>query len=134
MQGGFGVVVKINTGTLTAVANLIDVDYPKFKKYIAEMTGHDSAGGYYEAVATGKRRLEAFPMTLGWDIVETTHAAIITAFDSDAPVGFSIEDPDGDEVIAFDAHIEEIMRISKQEDGMKAEILVHPTGAPTITP
>jgi hypothetical protein len=36
-QGGFGVQLKITvSATLTAVANLVDVDFPKFKKFIAE--------------------------------------------------------------------------------------------------
>ncbi len=133
-QGGYGVVLKIMvTTTLTAVAHLIDVDFPKFKKYLAESTGHDSTLGYYTATATGKRRLEPFPAVLEWDSAAPTHAAMQTAFDSDAAVSMSIQDPNGDEVIAFSAHIEEVERVGKQEETYKANVLIHPTGAPTIT-
>jgi len=48
-------------------------------------------------------------------------------------VGFSIEDPGGQEVIAFDAHVQKILRIGVQDDLYKAEILLQPSGAPTIT-
>lgn len=75
-QGGFGVVLKINTGSLTAVTGVTNVDFPEFMKYLAESTGHDSSGGYYEAVATGKRRLNPFPVEINWDTAEATHAAI----------------------------------------------------------
>lgn len=134
VQGGYGVVLKIMVSTtLTAVANLKDIDFPKFTKFVAESTAHDSTSGYYTAVATGKRRLEPFTATLGWDDSDTTHAAIVTAFDSDAAVSMSIEDPGGAEVIAFSAHIEAISRIAKQEDEYVAEVSIHPTGAATIT-
>lgn len=135
MQGGFGVVAQIEvTATLTTVVNLLDIDFPKFKKFIAEATGHDSAGGYYEAIATGKRRVETFKVTLGWDVSNATHAELLAAFADEAPRNWTIADPDGDETIAIAVHVEEIQRMSKQEDGYKAEVLLHPTGAPTITP
>ncbi len=131
-QGGMGIDLKIHDGSaLASVVSLLDVEFPKFKKFIAEITGHDSAGGWYESVDTGKRRLESFKATLAWDA--TAHAAVLTAFTGTEPVACSIEDPDGDEVIGFDVHIEEIQRMGAQEDAMKAEILLHPTGEPTIS-
>jgi hypothetical protein len=133
-QGGYGVQLKIMVSTtLTAIAAMKDVDFPKFTKFLAESTGHDATSGYYTATATGKRRLEPFTCLLEWDSVAATHAAIVTAFDSDSAVSMSIQDPDGVEVIAFSAHIEAITRISKQEDTYQAEVAIHPTGAPTIT-
>lgn len=47
-------------------------------KFIAEATGHDSDGGYYEAVATG-RRIETMQATLFWDSSAATHAAVLPA-------------------------------------------------------
>lgn len=132
-QGGFGLVVKINTGSLTAIANVVDAEFPEQRQTLAEITAHDSTSGYREYMATGLRELASFKMTLIWDESETTHAAIVTAFGSDASVGMSIEDPAGAEVIAFDAFIEVIGRISKAEEAYQAEITVQPTGAPTIT-
>lgn len=134
-QGGFGVVLKIMVSTtLTAVANLLDVDFPRLLKYVAEATGHDSSGGYYEAISTGKRRAEPFRAVLAWDVAETTHSTIVTAFEADTAVSMSIEDPDGAEVLAFSAIIEAVGRISRQEDVYQAEVMIHPTGAVTITP
>jgi len=132
VQGGFGLDLKIHDGTdLASVVKLLNVEYPKFKKFIAEVTGHDSTGGWYEAVDTGKRKLEGFKCTVAWD--PTAHAAIMTAFTGTAAVACSIEDPAGDEVISFSVHIEEIQRMGDQEDALKAEVLLHPTGAPAIS-
>ena len=54
-QGRLWSSIKINTGSLTTIVGVTDVDFPEFMNYVAESTGHDSSGGYYEAVATGKR-------------------------------------------------------------------------------
>jgi len=48
-QGGFGVVLKIMISTtLTAVTNLLDVDFPETEKFLADMTAHpaSAASGY----------------------------------------------------------------------------------------
>jgi len=134
VQGGYGVVLKIMVSTtLTAIANVLDVDYPRLMKYIAESTAHDSTSGYYEAIATGKRRAEPFTARILWDDSETTHTAIITAFASEAAVSMSLNDPDSSETLTFSAHIEAIGRIAKQEGNYEAEVVIHPTGAVTIT-
>lgn len=133
-QGGFGVQLKIMVSTtLTAVANVIDVDFPKFKKFLAESTAHDSTSGYQTWVATGKRALESFTCTLLWEDSVTTHAAMVTAFSADTAVSMSIQDPDGNEIIAFSAHISGMERMSKQEEAFTCEVEIQPTGAPTIT-
>lgn len=132
-QGGFGLACKIDvSGTLATIA-VLEAEFPEFTKFLAESTAHNSAGGYREMTASGKRALEPFSWTLGWDTSDTSHAAVVTAFDSDASVTFSIADPDGDEVIQFEAHVERIGRISAQEDILKAKVKISPTGAPTIT-
>lgn len=129
-QGGFGVTLMLNG---TAIVQVEDIDELVFAKIIAEATGHDSDGGYYEAVATGKRKIEAFGCTLLWDSSAPTHAAVIAAFDDDAAQQFDWSDPDGDETIQFLAHVENIGRVSAQEDAYKASVLIHPTGTATIT-
>lgn len=135
VEGGFGLSVKIKiTSTMTAIAELLEGEIPEFEKFVAEMTPHSATGGYATYVATGKRKLNEFKITLGWDSDDSTHAAIIAAFDSDSPVDMSVVSPDGtDETIAFSAHITKIGRIAEQEDGYKADVTIQPTGAPTIT-
>lgn len=136
IEGGMGLQVKITVGTsLTAIANLLEgSELPKFKKFIAEATPHNATCGWAKRVATGKRSAESFKVVLGWDKDETTHAAIRTAFDSDSPVNMNVIAPDGtDETIAFSAHIEEIGRMTGQEDAYTAEVMITPTGKPTIT-
>ncbi len=133
-QGGFGLDCKITVGTtLTSIAHILDCEFPKFVKVIKEFTGHDATEGWAEWIASGKRKMEKFKMTLGWDSADSTHAAIVAAFDADTSVNMSIEDPDGVEVIAFAAQVETLDRISEQEDGYKCEVEVQPTGKPTIT-
>jgi hypothetical protein len=129
-QGGFGVLLKIGGATIVSVTN---VDFPAFRKFIAESTGHDSSGGYYQSVATGKRRLEPFSAEINWDAAAVTHIAVLAAFNAEAPVAMVISDPDSVEDIAFSAHVEAISRVSQQEDRYYATVEFHPTGAPTIT-
>lgn len=133
-QGGFGLTVKIDVSeSLTAIATILDGEIPRFKRYLAEFTAHDSTSGYDEYISTGRRGLDKFKLTLGWDIAESTHAAIVAAFDAEDAVEMSVEDPAGVEVIAFNAFIEEIGRIAKQKEGYTAEVVIQPTGAPTIS-
>jgi hypothetical protein len=134
LQGGYGLIVKISiTAVLTAIAELLDGEIPEFEKYIAEMTSHSATGGYAVFVATGKRKMNEFKITLGWDSDDVTHAAILSAFDSNASVNMSVTSVGTDEVIAFAAHVTKVGRISPQEDGYKCDVTIQPTGAPTIT-
>jgi hypothetical protein len=136
MHGTHGVKVKITVGTvLTAVTNLLSATFPEQLKYLAEMAAHPTTGatGYTEFVDTGLREMGEFEVELGWDTSQTTHAAMLTAFAATAPVNMSIEDPTGDEVIAFSAHIRSVGRLAANKDGYKARVRIRPTGAPTIT-
>ena len=133
--GGFGLQVKITVGTsLTAITYVLEgSEMPKFKKFIAEATPHSSTGGWAHRVATGKRSAESFKLVLGWDSDEATHGALVTAFDSDSSVNMNVVSPGTDETIAFAAHIEELARLPAQEDAYKAEVMISPTGKPTVT-
>ncbi len=132
--GGFGLTVKIDiSSTLTALTYLLDGEIPEFEKFIAEATPHDSTNGYAQFVATGKRKMNEFKVTLGWDSDEATHAAVLAAFDSNDPVTMQVISPGADETIEFSAHITKIGRVAAQEDGYKAEVTIQPTGSPTIT-
>lgn len=129
-SGGYGMTLTFNG---TAVVGVDSVDEILFSKFIAESTAHDSAGGYYEAVPTGKRRIEPFGMSIFWDINDGTHSDILDGFDADTSDQLSFADPDGDETIEFNAHVESIGRISEQEDAYRANVSIHPTGTATIT-
>jgi predicted secreted protein len=133
IQGGYGAVLKIEvSAVLTAVVHVMDYEFPEFEKILADVTAHDSPGGYAEWIATGKRKLNEFTCKLLWDPDATTHAAVQAAFDSDDAVGMSCEDPDGNEVIAFDAHISKLGRIAEQEEGYTCDVTIQPTGIPVI--
>lgn len=131
-QGGFGAVLKIDVSGLTAVTHVKDFEFPEFEKILADITAHDSPGGYEEMIATGKRKMNEFTCTLVWDIGETTHAAMVAAFDSDDAVNMSTEDPDGLEVITFAAHVQKLGRIAEQEEGYQCEVTIKPTGIPLV--
>jgi len=132
--GGFGLTVQITvSAALTAIADLVDGEIPEFEKFLAEMTPHSASGGYAVHVATGKRKMNEFKITLGWDSDAATHAAILAAFDSNDPVGMAVITPGADETITFSAHVSKVGRLSPQEDGYKCDVTIQPTGAPVIT-
>jgi predicted secreted protein len=132
-QGGYGAVMKIDvTAVLTAVVHVVDFEFPELEKVLADVTAHDSPGGYSEFIASGKRTMNEFTVKVVWDRSEATHNAIQAAFDSDLPVGMSVQDPDGSEVIEFEAHVKKVGRIAEQEEGFMCEIAIQPTGLPTI--
>jgi hypothetical protein len=131
-QGGYGAILKITTSGLTAVTHVVDFEFPEFEKILAEITAHDSPGGYAEHISTGKRKVNSFTCRLTWDITETTHAAIVAAFDSDNTTAMSVEDPDHREVIAFNGHVSKLGRIAEQEEGYSCDVEIQPTGNPTI--
>lgn len=135
-QGGMGLVCKITvSNTLTALVHLqTGSSLPEFEKILKDVTGHDAAGKYAKLIATGKRKANPFNVKLLWDASEATHAAVQAAFDSDDPVAMSVESPDGNEVLAGEAHINKIGRTSEQEDGYMANVQVSPTGQWTVTP
>jgi hypothetical protein len=134
-QGGFGVKVRITiASTLTAIIGVREVDLPKFEKVLAESTAHDAAGGYATYIDTGKRMINAFTITVNWDKLAATHAAVITAFNGTTAVNMNVEDPAGQETIAGAAFIKTIGRVAEQEEVYSCEVEIQPTGQWTITP
>jgi predicted secreted protein len=109
------------------------MEFPEFEKIVADVTAHDSTGGYAEYIATGKRQLNSFKVTLGWDSAAATHAAVKTAFAADTTSTIVAADPDAVESISFSAHITKLGRIVKQEEGYKCDVEIQPTGVPTIS-
>ena len=132
-QGAFGIALKINTGSLTAIVKLIDLEFPTQEKIIDEMYTHDATGGYLRRIASGARKLGTFKATLIWDDTAATHAALITNLNADTTVGMSMNDPDSQENIAFNAHVAILKRIGKPTEAFKCEVEIAPDGAPTIT-
>lgn len=131
IQGGFGLQLKLNG---TAIVNMVELDQLRFVKFLQEISGHDGAGGYYDAQPTGRRSLEPFNCTLVWDRTEATHAAVVAAFTSNSASSFAWSDPLAVETIIFNAYIGAIGRISLQEDAYFASVQIMPTGAPAIKP
>ena len=133
-QGSFGVDLKITVSTtLTAIVGVTDVTFPEQVAEVADVTPHDATSGYRVKIKTGVKELTPFTATLNWDIDETTHTTTLTAFGSDASVNMTIEDPAGDEVIAFAGLVTRIGRVSPLSGGYSARVEITPTGAPTIT-
>lgn len=133
VQGGFGCLLKINTGSLTTIVNIEDIDDWVLDRIIAEISAHDSTGGYAEFVPSGKRMMNPLSFTCVWDDAETTHQAIITNWAAETTVGFSLSDPDGTETLSFSGYIKTIGRMSKQEGAYRAKITLQPTGVVTLT-
>ena len=129
-QGGFGLGLTLNGTTVVGVDS---VDEILFRKYIAESTWHDAAGGFYTAVETGKKRIDPYGVSMFWDVNAATHADVLAKFEGTAEVQMTFSDPDGDETIEHMAILEQLGRIAAQEDAYRANVLVHPTGTATIT-
>ena len=136
-QGGYGLKAYI-AGTVggtatTAIVGIMDADFPEQERTVFDFTAHDSPDAYAEFVATGKRKLNPMSMTLKWDDLAASHAAILTAFASNVSTNFEIEDPLGQEKIFFAGQITKIGRVSKQDEGYTCKIEIQPTGKPTIS-
>ena len=132
VQGGFGSVFKIKvTSTLTAVTHATDIKWPEFEKMLVDVTAHDSPGGMAEWIATGKRKMNSFEVTLAWSKDDATHAAILAAYNADPAVAMSVQDPDGDEVISFNGHVQKLGRVTEQDGYMQMKVTIQPTGLGT---
>lgn len=132
-SGGYGVTVKIEiSSVLTAIADVADVEFPEFEKYLADSTSHGSTGGYVEYISSGVRECKEFKMTLTWDKTANTHAALVTGFNSDSTVNMSIMDPKGQETISFAAHIRKLGRVAKIKAKYECTVTIQPSGQPTI--
>ena len=130
-QGGYGVHLKVAG---TAVAHIMDLEFPEFEKIISDVTAHDSPGGYAEYTASGLRKMNTFKITLLWDAVGTpTHAALVDAFESDNTVALVLADPDNIETITVNGHVTKIGRVTKKEEGYTCDVEIQPTGIPVIT-
>lgn len=129
IQGGFGVTLTIAG---TAVYNLLkDVSFPEQERLVAEATPHNATGGYAVYVSTGKRKLNEFTVTLGWN--KASHTTLITNMGTVVPAAFTIASPNADETIAFNGFVTKVGRISEEEGAYTAEVTIQPSGVPTIT-
>ena len=132
-QGGFGLVCKIKiSSTLTAIAKIIECDFPETEKMVEDVTAHDTPNGWAEYIASGMRKVAAFDVTLLWDKTLATHGAIQTAFDSNSPVDMTISDPLVTETLTFKAIVTKLGRMSKKQEAFKCKVSIQPTGAVTI--
>ena len=126
--GGFGIAVTIGG---TALTYLIDGEIPEYEKIIAEATPQNATSGYAVFVATGKRKLNEFKLTLGWDITEVTHAAVMTNLNNTALQTFVLTTPGSDETLTFSGFVTKVGRVAEQEDYYKCEVTIQPSGAPS---
>jgi hypothetical protein len=131
-QGGFGAELGIGTPAV-AIMHIEEYEFPEFEKILKEVTAHSSPGGYAEWLATGKRQLNEFELTVTWDRDQATHEAILAAFDSEDPVQLTASDPDSREEIAFMAHVHKLGRTTDQEDAYQCKVGIQPTGQPTLS-
>jgi predicted secreted protein len=130
--GGFGCVLRINTGSLTAIVDVVELKWPEQERTVADITAHDSTSGWAEYIATGMRKMSEFTATVVWDDVVATHAALLTNLNASTAVGMDMRDPATNETISFSAFVTKIARSGEPDDAFKAEITFQPTGVPTI--
>lgn len=128
--GGYGASLTIAG---TAIAHIMEMEFPEFEKILSDVTAHDSAGGYAEYTASGKRQMNSFKVTLLWDALSGTHGQLVDAFESNSTVTFVAADSASNEDISFSGHVVKLGRVSKQEEGLSCDVEIQPTGIPTIT-
>lgn len=131
-QGGFGAKIRIGEAPGDVIVHVEEFEFPELEKLLVEVTGHDSPGGWAEYIETGKRRANAFNLTITWDRTQSTHQAVLAAFEAEGPVPMSVADPDEIETIIFDAKISKMGRITDQEGAYQCEVEIQPTGPVTI--
>lgn len=132
-QGGFGAQIKIEiTNVMTAVVNAKEISFPELEKVLADITAHDSPGGYAEWMDTNKRKMNEFTLKIGWDADEAAHAALLAAYEATTPAQFSVSNPDHTEVLVFDGWVRKVGRAVEQEDEYTCEITIQPTGIPQL--
>ena len=128
-QGAFGSEIRIEVSSvLTAVAYAQEINFPELEKVLAEITAHDSPGGWDEQIDTGKRKSGEFTLKLTWDPDEETHAAILAAFDATGSLRTVLTPPDKAEYLGFEAFVQKVGRIVEQEEGYACEVTFKPTG------
>jgi len=139
--GGFGVTLYIGDGDLsstpdyTAIAKVQDVGDLKSSLVMAETTAHDASGGYYDAIPTGKRKIDPTSLTLVFDPDQATHqnasGGIEYAHHQQTKLAFKVRWPDDSSYFACDAYVESFTWQAKQTDKWTAVAVLHWVGTPT---
>ena len=133
-QGGLGVKLKITvSAALTAVANVEEVEFPELEKIMADITAHDSGGGWDETIPSGRFNSSEFEATLTWNADDSSHAAITAAFGSTVSMPMSIEDPAGVEVLAFNGFVTKMGRVAELDEAYRCKVTFKATGPINIT-
>jgi predicted secreted protein len=133
-SGGFGLIYKINiVSTLTTIPKVIEGTLPGRELVMAEVTAHDSTGGYKEQIASGKRSLGEWDFTVLWNSTDATHQAVLTAFKAAAPTNSSVTKPGATEIVTMSTHYTKMKVTTDIEDGVKIQWTCKGTGAPTVT-
>jgi hypothetical protein len=134
MSNGFGVTISVDVGTvLTAVVKVINATWPKQVAESEDNTNHDATSGYRTKIKTGVFELQPFTITVEWVASESTHAALLTALNSESAVSFSIADGGSAESMAFEANVVGLQRVTPLSGVFTADVDIEPTAAPTIT-
>jgi predicted secreted protein len=129
-QGGLGTTLTYNSQSITKI---MEVDWPEIEKVLAEVTAHDSTGGWEEFIATGKFTASDFTITVLWDKALAGHGALLTAHNNGTAHAFSLVGPGTALTVSGSAFVSSIAEESDMEDGHKATITISPTGNVTIT-
>jgi hypothetical protein len=133
-NGGFGLVYKISiTAVLTTIPKVVEGTLPERSRTMAEVTAHDSSGGYKEQINSGKRSLGEWDFTVLWDSANAVHQAVLTAFKASATTNGSIAKAGASETIAAATHWFKMKPSSDLEDGFKIQFTCKANGAPTVT-
>jgi hypothetical protein len=143
-SGGFGVVFKIgstimaSTPTYTAIANVESLNGLEIEAVMADITAHDSPGGFAEKIPTGQFKVADVELGLIFDATEATHAnaagGLMYALLQRTPLAYQIQFPNANHTTwTFDANVSKINTSSAQNEAIKAKVTLVVTGQPTLS-
>jgi len=130
----YGVALSWNGSAVIQVTN---IPIPAITQVMAEFTNHSSSG-WREFVAGRLRTLEAFTITIAYDLADTVHIAMITDQGTGTARTAIITFTDaGNATWSFSALIEKFATQPQDAQNprvISAQVTLRPTGTMTITP
>ena len=132
-ESGFGAKLLVDTGSgLVEIPQISAIAFPTVENVMAEVSGHDSPGGYQQFAFSGMRNLPPFDVTISWDGADATHIFLETILGTGATTAFGSQSSDSNGINqTFNAIVAKIAPSSEPGDVLKKVVTIQPSGALT---
>jgi hypothetical protein len=129
VQGGFGIVYQVDVAaTPVTVANVRSITPPSIEAVMADITAHDSTGGYEEYIPSGRINTGEVTVEIVFDESANTHSELRTLSTSKAIATHVFKDSATTETLTFEGYVSGFSRKSEQDDAYIVEVKIRPTG------